>query len=929
MAPSLGETAGKTFGDFMSGININPLGAPDMRTLVYSPDVRVLVSHMGTQYDVSQDLVGGTVIRKENGASTIFVRLSNKGGRYSDKIKPMDKITVFMKRIQWQQVFSGYVDTAPFRQLYQGVCTIKATCTIKRLMHTWWNPGLAESQSLFNQAGAVAQTAGGNRAGLDSGLGSILANLLTQVGGWNASNIHISQFPVSFYNFLSSNVTGHQAANRVALENFKHMLLGDDISAGVGSAAGYNASAGAPGGIGVGQAFYVAEIVAACDELGLGPRVQDLSTASALQATGETGSSGVSLTPGDQNQTKAWTSIGELGLANQQAAKNSDGAILGVACAMSETGMRNLCNPNDPKSMTIFPNDGPGFDHDSVGLFQQRANGEWGTTEQRMNPRQAARMFFNHLAAIEGWRNADPGQVIFRIQRGGSPARFSGFVAAATAAVQSYREAQQGGASTVAGTLSGVSSVAGAAGTQIATSVANTATNILTSSPDGAGVRQQLGKPSPDTEGAIQTATMMLGQPYVSGGRTPGGFDCSGLVQYAFRSIGINPGPTTVEQIASGKPVNPAGIQRGDVVFPTTGHVVIWLGGGMVLHSPVPGGVVSIVPQFFDLNSVAAIRRYGDNGGIDPTAPRSIPTGPGTMPGTGVTTGGGAGGGQQESIARNLFQYIFQPGQFLSLTANIMGTAGGHKDFIDAQPLIQMIQAVSRASLRNFQSAANGDLIFYYPDYFGLDHKPAVLRLEDIELKDVHINQSDDSLTTHVYVSGQPNMFGQMDQISQWLDTAGVASVEDEWLFARLRAVGLADYGGALSGSELMRRFGVRPYQINQTMAGSHELEFLMACQIFMEKWAEQYQTQVSFTFLPELFPGMRILLGDHNVQVYVTEVVHEFDFESGFRTSAVITAPSNPGAEEKMANTVTTATHSDVNQTLGGANIMRGEQLP
>lgn len=850
-----------------------------MKTLVYSPDVRVLIGHGNKTIDVTNDIVRVTLVRKENSVSTAFIVLANKGGRYKGGvIDPMDRITIHMKRISWVQVFSGYLDSVPFKQLYQGVITIKASCTLKRLLHTWWNPGLPASSTLFNQLGGATLVAGDGQTARDSGLGSILRQLLIQVGNWDASKIHISNFPTRFYNELTRQANNNQASNTAAVNKFRHLLLGDDISGGRGQYASSNPSAGAPGPLGAGQAFYIQQIIAACDDVGLGPETRDLQVAQGLQTAMAEGQAGL-VSGIDSGQNKAWLTTGQTGAALRASAMSSDGAILGVACAMGESGLRNLSNPNYAESMSILPNDGPGFDHDSVGLFQQRNFAEWGTLSERMNPRQSARMFFQHLANVSGWRNMDPGQAIYAVQRGGSPAYYSGFIAEAAKLVQGQREAQQGAIAAITNNpLTGaISGLAGAAGVDVASTINSVATSAASvASGTYADARTKIGKPNPDTEGAVQEARAQIGKPYSWGAKGPMAFDCSGLFNWAFRSIGINIGANTYEQLAKGTPVQ--GLpQRGDLIFPEVGHVVMYLGNGMVLHAPQTGDVVKEVPMWFKLNSVAGIRRYGDNGGEDFTAPRTSPlaSGPGISPGTGTSTSGsGTGGSSSEGIARNLFSYMFDPGTFLNDTAMMWGGITGHKDFIDAQPLMQMAQAVCRASLRNFQSAPNGDFVAYYPDYFGIDGKPAAMRLEDIELKDLHINRSDDQLTTHVYVAGSGQFVGQLDQTMAWLDTAGTATVEDEWLFSKLRHVGLGDYD-TLTGKDMMRKFGVRPYQFSASLAGTHELEFLLACQIFMEKWAAQYETQASFTFMPELFPGMRVVVGDHKLQVYVSEVTH------------------------------------------------------
>ena len=67
-----------------------------------------------------------------------------------------------------------------------------------------------------------------------------------------------------------------------------------------------------------------------------------------------------------------------------------------------------------------------------------------------------------------------------------------------------------------------------------------------------------------------------------------------------------------------------------------------------------------------------------------------------------------------------------------------------------------------------------------------------------------------------------------------------------------------------------------------------------------MQVWAQQYTTQVTLTFMPELYPGMRIRLADHNIEVYVMSVIHQGDFNSGFSTQAQVTCPVVVTTDEK-----------------------------
>ncbi|SCL62336.1 Peptidase family M23 [Micromonospora citrea] len=76
------------------------------------------------------------------------------------------------------------------------------------------------------------------------------------------------------------------------------------------------------------------------------------------------------------------------------------GWVIAVATAMQESRLLNLANRTVAESGDL-PNEGVGADHDSVGLFQQRAS--WGTVAQRMTPEYAARKFYEKLLKVPGW----------------------------------------------------------------------------------------------------------------------------------------------------------------------------------------------------------------------------------------------------------------------------------------------------------------------------------------------------------------------------------------------------------------------------------------------------------------------------------------------------------------------------------------------
>ncbi|MGW2092593.1 C40 family peptidase [Promicromonospora sukumoe] len=86
----------------------------------------------------------------------------------------------------------------------------------------------------------------------------------------------------------------------------------------------------------------------------------------------------------------------------------------------------------------------------------------------------------------------------------------------------------------------------------------------------------------------VSIAMRYLGVPYVWGGTTPSGFDCSGFTSYVFAQVGINLPRTSSQQLYAGTPVSWAEAQPGDLIW-TPGHIAIYAGNGMQIEAPVPG----------------------------------------------------------------------------------------------------------------------------------------------------------------------------------------------------------------------------------------------------------------------------------------------------------------------------------------------------
>ncbi|NBE84244.1 peptidase M23 [Micromonospora rubida] len=80
------------------------------------------------------------------------------------------------------------------------------------------------------------------------------------------------------------------------------------------------------------------------------------------------------------------------------------GLVIAVATAMQESNLYNVASGVLPESQE-YPHQGVGWDHDSVGLFQQRASSGWGEVGQLMDPAFATRQFLAALQQIPGWRD--------------------------------------------------------------------------------------------------------------------------------------------------------------------------------------------------------------------------------------------------------------------------------------------------------------------------------------------------------------------------------------------------------------------------------------------------------------------------------------------------------------------------------------------
>lgn len=107
-----------------------------------------------------------------------------------------------------------------------------------------------------------------------------------------------------------------------------------------------------------------------------------------------------------------------------------------------------------------------------------------------------------------------------------------------------------------------------------------------------------LAPPSSKAEVALRFALSQVGKPYVWAADGPGSYDCSGLVMTAYAKVGIKLPHFTGTMIRFGKRVSRSQLQRGDIVFPTSGHVGIYLGNNTFVHASSSRGRVSVTKLY-------------------------------------------------------------------------------------------------------------------------------------------------------------------------------------------------------------------------------------------------------------------------------------------------------------------------------------------
>lgn len=329
------------------------------------------------------------------------------------------------------------------------------------------------------------------------------------------------------------------------------------------------------------------------------------------------------------------------------------------------------------------------------------------------------------------------------------------------------------------------------------------------------------------------------------------------------------------------------------------------------------GGFLFVTPRYVQSKDGITASEYG--GDADSTE--------------GAEAQGGGANSSSGSLASTAWFFASSFGDTMNAAASQLLV--GERALANDEPVWNTVKDIFNSSMRTVMAGPDGTFMAWYPDYWGVSGNTPCLLLDDIELIDLKITQSDDTFVSHQFCAGV-NTGGQYLTSSgqtsdmQWALTQGVVSIESNT--AALSSGVLNDVGeNAISNEpsellkklinipegeewrftprELYRRYGARPAkkQLQHVIEKPNDsgtsggtdanpqyiLPFLYALYEFMRNWANQYQMSLQITWMPNIWPGMRVKVKSLGLSGYVTNVQHSGGPNAGqYSTSVTLVCP-------------------------------------
>lgn len=859
-----------------------------MRRLVYSPKAYVYIQTDEGMYNISDLVTAGSISRKVNQVSTAEVTFQNPNFTFTQPgtptFRPMDKITIFLQRLPGfpVQSFTGYLDEAPYYQMYPGTVTLRASCTLKRLQHTYFDPGLPFMIAFMARYGwYVDPSSGSIRNAPDAPNGRETADTITSasltdlmyaclkhIAGIDPGQILIEELPDSLIQRLAPlyHVLHERAED---LEDDFNQWLKDFIGGEQG--AGGTTDPGASGTF--------------SGDFGR------LSKKYPLHSAGAAGAARLSVTEVRAAAELAGFSPGRA-LQMAQIARGESNYYPGVKSFDAGYGLWQMTPRVWGPVAIAYMNKLGGLDAMTIPIQNAKM----------------AKFLYDDAGGFGPWygtgfldRNLDVSgvkSVLTDTQKNKQRTGSSGDKATSSGAeADQTKNATHGGSTSSTNPGKIFAPIAGSVvygrgwheSSKGVTGMTNTSGSLHWHS----GVDASVPGGTPCIAPTDGTITMALGS-----------WSDGGMVHFKF-----------TEQVGDIKAGTVIGWGHCINIRVKAGQKV--KAGTHVADSGSPGGGPHV--HFIQRND-----DNGSDGSVDPVPLLKALQKGKTSPTAGGDTDAGADANQSSGYtdalaaarAGSVFTTMNFP-QAVDATESIL--LKGDLALMNDQPLLPFIEQLSNGSLRNFMSLPNGDFYAFHPDYFGAMGTSPYWEIDDIEVLEGGIQLSDDALVTHAYVVGA-TLPEQTFDLVQKVGTHGVVNILNAGTsdFLNLdpketkeenepdnRKDKKEDELRPFLGSEdmtmiFLQRYGARPLVEEAPFIRSHLFETFYAYQKFMLAWARQFQTTFSFTFMPEIYPGGIVSFKGHGIQMYVDEVQHSWDYENGFTTQANLTAPAATGTDHK-----------------------------
>lgn len=835
-----------------------------MASLVYSPAIRVRIfsSVNNTILDVSEDIAQWTLTRRVNAVSSFDFTLQNAQRKYDAAFRPGDQIVVDLKRIQWVQVFTGTLNTAPLFSAWPRALPMSASCSLKKIQFWPWDPTTSAAQALLTQFFGSTPTS--NSVEGDGGLSKLGTEILAQVTGWNRQRIHFGQVPNNWLSFAGD------IEKEISQASSMQQVLGAGATvAGASASSGVTLPEGIYGNSQIQRSLTSAQLAIAVQIVSVGlamPWIDPMRACVIAIITGIVESSLENLTGGDRDSVGVFQQRPSQGWGTVAECEDVAHAATSFYQHLSRV---------------------PNWNKISQGAAAQAVQISAAPDKYQVQV-PVATDIYNKIIATAKVPPAAPGAA----PRSPFPS---------TPPI--LEQVGPGTANPPPNT-----GPVKATGDQLA-KVAN---DLIASRPAGA-IRYQAGGDDNDKTAnptVLDCSSLVDWVYYHTTGieMFPGG---RGVVKTQYdKSIPID--------VNSAFAIRGAGLCVDPEQSPNGEHIGISLGTkdantGKWLHVAAHTDEVPL-PQQVDISPVDS--SGFTNGclfpGIDYTNAASTPAAATALQ---VALKNGKIKASPTNLAATSDPSTGATStndpfsQLVTVLANPPVTSGdvfgGARMFMNNQPLFPWLANIVNSSMRSFCSAPNGDFIAWFPDYFGFWGTAGSINIEPIELMDFTVMWSDQQAVTHEYVIGSyaPTLDSTSGGIAEGADptsisaqaqmigTFGVATMDFPQIFKAI-------YKKEASQKfidDYLSRFGARPNMDQMANIQHGPQEFFMALWNFMYYWASQFQTDIPLTFMPEVWPGMLLKIKEMDFQCYVQEVQHTGSYGqgAGFRTTVTVIAPA------------------------------------